>query len=155
LPIKYGAEAVEIPGSRKVLTTLGNTPWAIVTSGSEPLIEGWLKVMSITHPPVLVSAEGVKNGKPDPEGYKLAREKLGISSEARVLVVEDAPAGIRAGKAAGCDVLALVTSHSAAEVESAEPDWVIKDLLSFKVLGWDEEKKVVKVEISNALKSQD
>lgn len=40
LPLKYGDEAVEIPGSRKLLTSLGNTPWAIVTSGSEPLIEG-------------------------------------------------------------------------------------------------------------------
>lgn len=116
---------------------------------------GWLKVMSLTHPPVLVSAESVTNGKPDPEGYKLAREKLGISPDAKVLVVEDAPAGIRAGLGAGCEVLALVTSHSEEEVEFAGPDWVVKDLLSLKVLGWSEEEKVVKVEISNALEIRD
>jgi glycerol 3-phosphatase-1 len=151
IPQRFGSEAVEIPGSRTVLSQLGPTPWAIVTSGTQPLVSGWLDIMKLTRPAVLVTAEDVLNGKPDPACYALAREKLGLDSNARVLVVEDAPAGIKAGKGAGCEVLGLVTSHNVNEVNIGEANWIIKDLRSLKILGWDDEKKVVRVEISHAL----
>jgi glycerol 3-phosphatase-1 len=54
-----------------------------------------------------------------------------------VLVLEDSPAGIRAGKAAGCKVLAVVTSHTAEQVLSAEPDWVVRDLASVRLVQAD------------------
>jgi len=77
------------------------------------------------------------------EGYLLAREQLGLSKTAEpladVLVVEDAPAGIRAGKAAGCDVLALLTTHSREVVEAAGADFVVEDLESVEWLGKDED----------------
>jgi glycerol-1-phosphatase len=107
--------------------------------------------MKLAHPPVLVSAESVAQGKPDPACYVLARQQLGLKEDARVLVVEDAPAGIRAGRGAGCEVLALVTSHQVEEVDIKEARWVTRDLSSVKILGWDEERKVVRVEISDAL----
>jgi sugar-phosphatase len=76
-------------------------------------------------PEVLVSAEAVAAGKPDPEGYLKAAAALGRDIR-RCLVVEDSPAGIQAGRAAGARVLAVATSHPASELMSA--DAVIPDL---------------------------
>ncbi len=58
-------------------------------------------------------------------------------------MLEDSPAGIRAGKAAGCKVLAVVTSHSAEQVLAAEPDWVVQDLDSVRVVRVEEGGRVV------------
>jgi sugar-phosphatase len=61
----------------------------------------------------------VTNGKPDPEGYLLAARQLGVDP-ARCVVIEDAPAGIRAGKATGATVIAVATSHGADELGAAD-----------------------------------
>ena len=80
-----------------------------------------------------MTAESVAIGKPDPACYRLGRDRLGVAEEGkRVLVLEDSPAGIRAGKAAGCSVLAVVTSHTVEQVLAAEPDWVVRDLSSLR-----------------------
>ncbi|KAL1878519.1 hypothetical protein VTK73DRAFT_7947 [Phialemonium thermophilum] len=170
LPQKYGPDAVEIPGARALLNKLitRNAPWAIVTSGTEPLVEGWLKALNLPMPPrhLLITAESVTEGKPHPGCYILGRERLGLSapkdqgdcakggatraSEPRVLVLEDSPAGIRAGKAAGCFVLGLVTSHTLEQVLSAEPDWVVQDLRSVSVVEDKSGEKAVTVEIRDA-----
>lgn len=159
IPQLYGSEAVEIPGARALLeaVTARRVPWAIVTSGTVPLVGGWLDVLGLPSPPdlgpssgeeeeegpeappgrgrLLVTAESVANGKPDPECYALGRRRLGLAGEDRlVLVLEDSPAGIRAGRAAGCRVLGLVTSHSLDQVVGAEPDWVVKDLASVRIV---------------------
>lgn len=70
-------------------------------------------------------------------GYLLARKLLDIPEDASVLVVEDAPAGIRAGRAAGCDVVGLLTSHTRAEVEAAKPDFIVPDLECVEFMGVD------------------
>ncbi|EXL62395.1 glycerol 3-phosphatase 1 [Fusarium oxysporum f. sp. radicis-lycopersici 26381] len=155
LPKYHGHEAVEIPGARSMLEALiaRSSPWAIVTSGTVPLVTGWLRARDLPTPPSdhLVTAESVENGKPDPACYRLGRERLGLQAEdAQVLVLEDSPAGIRAGKAAGCKVLGLVTSHTVEQVIAAEPDWVVRDLSSVKVLRSEGGK--VTIEISNALR---
>lgn len=137
LPKHHGADAVEIPGARALLTDLGsrNAPWAIVTSGTVPLVSGWLTRMSLPTPEHLVTAESVTIGKPDPACYLLGRERIQLADAGkRVLVLEDAPAGIRAGKAAGCMVLGLVTSHTVEQVRSAGPDWIVRDLDSVKIV---------------------
>ncbi|SCN75453.1 probable glycerol-3-phosphate phosphatase (glycerol-1-phosphatase) [Fusarium fujikuroi] len=155
LPKYHGHEAVEIPGARSMVEALiaRSSPWAIVTSGTIPLVTGWLRARDLPTPPSnhLVTAESVENGKPDPACYRLGRERLGLQAEdAQVLVLEDSPAGIRAGKAAGCKVLGLVTSHTVEQVIAAEPDWVVRDLSSVKVLRSEGGK--VTIEISNALR---
>ncbi|KAJ4170430.1 DL-glycerol-3-phosphatase [Fusarium falciforme] len=155
LPKYHGHEAVEIPGARSMLEALiaDSSPWAIVTSGTVPLVTGWLRARDLPTPPSdrLVTAESVEVGKPDPACYRLGRERLDLQREdAEVLVLEDSPAGIRAGKAAGCKVLGLVTSHTVEQVVAAEPDWVVQDLSSVKVLRTEGGR--VTIEVSNALR---
>ncbi|PUU82369.1 HAD-like domain-containing protein [Tuber borchii] len=145
IPKEHAADAKELPGTRTLVSSLdkAGAKWAIVTSGTSALAEPWVKLMGLPRPEVFVTADKVANGKPDPEGYLLAREQLGLSKTAEpladVLVVEDAPAGIRAGKAAGCDVLALLTTHSREVVEAAGADFVVEDLESVEWLGKDED----------------
>ena len=153
LPKLHGGDAVEIPGARALLDDLiaAEAPWAIVTSGTVPLVMGWLDVLKLPHPEVLVTAESVENGKPDPACYHLGREKLGLAGDrvSEVLVLEDSPAGIKAGKAAGCKVLGLVTSHTVEQVVATGPDWVVRDLQSVKMTGL--EGGGVTLQISDAL----
>ena len=136
LPKLYGADAVEIPGARSLLDALieAHAPWAIVTSGSEPLVDGWLNALKLPQPEHLITAESVVEGKPDPTCYLLGKERLGLGPEHQVLVLEDSPAGIISGKAAGCKVLGLVTSHTAEQVLAAEPDWIVRDLASVRLV---------------------
>lgn len=137
LPLEHGDDAVEIPGARRLLNELIAlaAPWTIVTSGTMPLVGGWLKVLKFTIPDHMVTAESVQNGKPDPACYVMGREKLGLKDPSKeILVLEDSPAGIKAGKAAGCKVVGLVTSHTLEQVIAARPDWVVKDLDSVKAL---------------------
>lgn len=154
LPAKYGEDASEIPGARLLLdsVTSNKVPWAIVTSGTSPLVTGWLKVLDLPIPEHLVVAEDVENGKPDPRCYLMGKEKLGLGDCAEVLVLEDSPAGIKAGKAAGCKVLGVVTSHTVEQVLAAKPDWIVKDLRSLKIVGTS--KDGVELQISDALEIQ-
>lgn len=151
LPKLYGQDAVEIPGARALLETLmaAGAPWAIVTSGTAPLVAGWLDVLKLPHPEHLVTAECVENGKPDPTCYRMGRSKLKLADNADVLVFEDSPAGIKSGKDAGCKVVGLVTSHTLEQVVAAEPDWIIEDLRSVKMVEFN--NGAVTLEISNAL----
>lgn len=152
LPKLYSEEAVEIPGARPLLKEIGDrqVPWAIVTSGTQPLVSGWLKRLSLPTPEHLVTAESVENGKPDPACYLMGRQKIALMGDDKnVLVLEDSPAGIRAGKAAGCKVLGLVTSHTAEQVMSADPDWIVKDLDSVKIVEWRD--GIVTLEIRDGL----
>jgi glycerol 3-phosphatase-1 len=97
IPTTYGEDAVEIPGARELLDEVksANVPWAIVTSGTTPLVSGWLDVLKLPIPENLVVAEDVENGKPDPSCYLMGLEKLGFAAKdaGEVLVLEDSPAG--------------------------------------------------------------
>jgi glycerol 3-phosphatase-1 len=128
IPAEFGADAVEIPGSRALLEQLEeqSVPWCIVTSGTMPLVTGWLDVMKLAYPKNLVVAESVKIGKPDPACYALGRTKLELPhSNSSIIVFEDAPAGVRAGKAAGFQVVALNTTHSIQQLKDCDPDWIV------------------------------
>lgn len=120
------------PNSRELLEALsdGGLPWAVVTSGTLALVTARLKAADLPTPEVLVTADSVTNGKPDPEGYRLAARQLGVDP-ARCVVIEDAPAGVRAGKAAGAKVIAVTTSHGAEELRQA--DVIVPDL---SALSW-------------------
>jgi glycerol 3-phosphatase-1 len=123
--------------------------------------------MNLAQPRNLVVAEDVRAGKPgkimskqacylpltllDPECYRLGMKSLGLDASADVLVIEDSPAGIRAGKAAGCKVLALATTHSIAQlIATGSADWIVQDLRSLRFIG-PTDKAGVRMEISNTL----
>ncbi len=114
-----------LPGTQSLLRRLPADRWAAVTSGSRELMRARLTAAGLPIPEVLVSAEAVEAGKPEPEGYLKAAAALGRDIR-RCLVVEDAPAGVHAGRAAGARVLAVTTSHPASDLTSA--DAVIPDL---------------------------
>lgn len=97
---------------------------------------GWLDVLKLVEPKTLVVAEDVENGKPDPTCYLLGRHRLGLDENAGIIVVEDAPSGIRAGKAAGFGVIGLATTHSLDQIKEAGADWIIRDLTSLAVKGF-------------------
>jgi len=80
----------------------------------------------LPRPQHLVTSTDVKNGKPDPEPYVKGAQILGVPAN-ECIVIEDAPAGIRAGKAAGARVLALRTTASDAELQQAGADWIVDD----------------------------
>ena len=123
-------EVIALPGTRSLLTRIPADRWAAVTSGSRAVMQTRLAASGLPIPDVLVSAEAVDAGKPDPEGYLKAAAALGRDI-GRCLVVEDAPAGIQAGRAAGAQVLAVATSHPASELTSA--DAVVPDLTALEV----------------------
>ncbi|KAB8220286.1 HAD-like domain-containing protein [Aspergillus novoparasiticus] len=137
IPKEFGSDAVEIPGARYLLSQLDDAGacWGVVTSGTRALIDGWLGVMNLTHPKMLVVAEDVELGKPDPRCYLLGRKRLGLEHSSSLVVLEDAPSGIRAGKAAGFKVIALTTTHSLAQLQEAGADWIVEDLRSLSVKG--------------------
>ena len=78
-----------------------------------------LRVLGLEHPAILVTGQDVESGKPSPDPYLLAARQMGIDP-ARCVVVEDAPAGIKAGKSAGAYVVALTTTHEADELDEAD-----------------------------------
>ena len=153
IPKEYGADAEEIPGARALLASLdeAGAPWAIVTSGTRPLMDGWLEVMRLTSPKNTVVAEDVEQGKPHPACYLLGKSRLGLGAEDSVLVIEDAPAGVRAGKAAGCRVVGLRTTHTVEQIQEAGADWIVEDLQSVKFVGRDERTGNLMIEVHNSL----
>lgn len=153
IPKQYGQDALEVPGARKLLASLeaGGARWAIVTSGTLALATGWLEVMKMSQPKHMVTAEDVTAGKPDPESYLLGKYRLDLSADREVLVVEDAPAGIRGGKLAGCKVIGLATTHDIAQLKMAGADWIVQDLQSVKYVGTKEGNGDVTIEIWNVL----
>ena len=115
---------VALPGVRELLNSLPADQWAIVTSCARPLAEIRLKTAGLPIPHRLQTSDDVRRGKPDPEPYLKGAALLGVPA-GRCVVFEDAPAGIRSGKAAGALVIALPTTSSKAELEQAGADWII------------------------------
>ncbi|HVP75469.1 MAG TPA: HAD-IA family hydrolase [Gaiellaceae bacterium] len=115
------ADAVRVsafPQAAGVLPELGPESWAVVTSGTRALATSRLAAAGLPLPAVLVTADDVAAGKPDPEGYLEAARRLG-RPPADCLVLEDAPAGVQAALAAGMLVVALTTTHTAEELAAA------------------------------------
>ena len=102
--------------------------------------------MALPTPTMSVAAEDVAAGKPDPACYDLGRQRIGLGDRDRVLVVEDAPAGVKAGKAAGCEVLGLATTHDVEGLWNAGADWVVRDLSGVKLVGKGEDGWEISIE---------
>ena len=120
-----------VPGAAELLDRLDSSSWAIVTSGHRALARRRLEAVGLPVPDVLVTGDAVEQGKPHPEGFLRAAGALGVEP-AVCVVVEDAPAGIAAGRAAGARVVVgVTTTHAAEALEGA-------DLVVPALLGLDE-----------------
>lgn len=117
---------VPLPGALELLTALPRGRWTIVTSCTRRLAEVRLKTSGLPRPEVFVTSSDITNGKPAPDPYLKGAEVLGFAAQDCV-VVEDAPAGVHSGKAAGARVIALCTTMAAQELWAAGADWVVRD----------------------------
>jgi len=113
------------PGADELLSSIPLHRWTVVTSASERLMRSRLASVGIVSPRSAVGGDRVTRGKPDPEGYLRGAALLSRSPH-ECLVVEDAPAGIQAGRSAGCQVLAVASSHAIEELRHA--DWIVASL---------------------------
>lgn len=104
-----------VPGAREVVYALQSHPWAIVTSAWRSLAEARVIAAGLPLPKVIIPVDEIHNGKPDPEGYLRAAERLSIASN-ECLVFEDTHPGIEAGLNAGMQVVALLTTCRAQDL---------------------------------------
>jgi mannitol-1-/sugar-/sorbitol-6-phosphatase len=117
---------VLLPGARQLLDALPPDRWAIATSCTRALAEVRLRAAGLPIPKTMITSSDVKIGKPDPEPYLKAAAKLGFAAS-DCIVVEDAAAGVRAGKAAGARVIAFLTTMLRSHLEDACADWIVQD----------------------------
>jgi mannitol-1-/sugar-/sorbitol-6-phosphatase len=110
-----GRNIAAIDGASRLLAALPPGTWAVATSGPRAMATERLREAGLPIPGVLVCAEDVAHGKPSPDVYLMAAAGLGVSPSDCV-VIEDAPAGIAAGRAAGMPVVALTTTHPARDL---------------------------------------
>jgi mannitol-1-/sugar-/sorbitol-6-phosphatase len=130
---------VVMPGAAELLESLPGGRWAVVTSGTRYLATSRLRLADLPIPRVLISAEDVKKGKPDPEPYLMGARLLGVNP-ADCLAIEDAPAGIRSGHAGGMKVIALASTYAASQLKEA--DLVVDTLHQIRVIAQDRKLRV-------------
>lgn len=111
-------DVVAIDGASPLLHSLPPDAWAIVTSGARDVVIARLRSLGLPIPHIIVTAEDVVKGKPDPEPYALAATRLGIAAD-QCVVVEDAPAGIAAARSAGMSSVAVASTHTGQELAAA------------------------------------
>lgn len=115
---------VVLPGTLDLLTSLPRDRWAIVTSCTRALAHVRIQAAGLPMPKVVLTSNDVVNGKPAPEPYVKAAAILGFPASA-CIVVEDVPAGIRAGKESRARVIAFRTTVTNEELRKADPDWIV------------------------------
>ncbi len=121
---------VRIEGATRLVQNLPADAWAIGTSAPPLMAATRLRHTGVPIPAVLITAEDVQHGKPHPQVYLEAATRLGVAPT-RCVVIEDAPAGIEAARAAGMRVLAVATTHEPAALQNA--DAVVMQLLDLEI----------------------
>jgi mannitol-1-/sugar-/sorbitol-6-phosphatase len=119
------------PSAIELLGTLSPRQWAIVTSGTKRVAEARVRHVNLPKPEVFITADDVKVGKPAPDGYLLAALRLNVKPS-ECVVIEDAPAGIQAGKSAGMRVIAVASTLTPEVLSQA--DVSVRHLSKVKLL---------------------
>lgn len=112
-----------LPGALELLASLPADRWTIVTSCTRTLAEVRIRAAGLPLPKTLVTSNDITNGKPHPDPYLKGASKLGFQPTDCV-VIEDVPAGVRSGKAAGARVIAFTTTVKREVLAAAGADWV-------------------------------
>ena len=108
-----------MPGAAELLKAIPEGRWCVVTSGTRYLATARLQLGNLPMPQVLVSADDVSKGKPDPEPYLMGAKLLGVNPT-ECLVIEDAPAGIRAAHAGGMKAIGITSTYPAPALQEAD-----------------------------------
>lgn len=106
-------------GVHELLSGLPEGKWAIGTSAPKIIAFNRMEYLKLPVPPVVVTIDDVENGKPAPDPYLKAARGMGIDP-GHCIVIEDAPAGIKAAKTAGARVLAIPTTNGADALSEAD-----------------------------------
>lgn len=123
---------VPLPGALALLDALPEDRWTIVTSCTRPLAEVRIKAAGLPLPKKMITSNDIRQGKPNPEPYLKAASLLGYPAD-QCVVLEDVPAGVRAGKDAHARVIAFETTVSASELCSAGANWILKNCADIRV----------------------
>lgn len=128
-------------GAADLLAGLPTGRWGIATSGTRRTASFRLRYVGLIEPAILVTADDVARGKPAPDPYLLAAERLGVEP-GDCMVVEDAPAGVAAARAAGARVIGVASTSAAAALADAD---AVADRLSALRIGTSNDRLVVEV----------
>jgi len=131
----------EIAGARELLELLPADRWAIVTSGIRAIAEFRIRHTGLPMPSVMICAEDLSRGKPDPEGYLTAAMRLGQLPK-DCIVIEDAPAGIEAAHNAGMRVIAIAATYPAGRLSGAD---LIVERLTDLSAAWSPSHGIIEV----------
>lgn len=123
---------VPLPGVLDLLASIPENRWTIVTSCTRVLAEVRIKHAGLPVPKMFITSTDIIHGKPDPEPYLKAAALLGFCPSDCV-VLEDAPAGIRSGKAAGAKVIAFRTTAAEPALREAGADRIVNNCADLRV----------------------
>jgi sugar-phosphatase len=123
---------VPLPGALDLLAGLPKDRWTIVTSCTRPLAEVRIKAAGLPLPARMITSNDITNGKPHPEPYLKGAAILGVPPD-RCVVLEDVPAGVRAGKGSGAKVIAFTTTVQEPALREAGADWVVRGCIDIRL----------------------
>ena len=128
---------VPLPGALDLLASLPADRWTIVTSCTRPLAEVRIRAAGLPLPKELITSNDITHGKPHPEPYLKGAAVLGFPP-AECIVLEDVPAGVRAGKAAGAKVIAFKTTVQEKVLREAGADWILTNCADIRLFNRDQ-----------------
>lgn len=126
---------VPLPGALDLLASLPEDRWTIVTSCTRPLAEVRIKAAGLPLPKKLITSNDITHGKPNPEPFLKGASILGFPAT-ECIVLEDVPAGVRAGKSAGSRVIAFTTTVQEPTLREAGATWVLKSCADVRVTNY-------------------
>lgn len=127
------AGVVPLPGALDLLSSLPQDRWTIVTSCTRPLAEVRIQAAGLPLPLEMITSNDITHGKPHPEPFLKGAAVLGFPPE-DCIVLEDVPAGVRSGKAAGARVIAFTTTVQKPALLEAGADWILRNCAGIRVL---------------------
>ena len=145
MKLKISTGVVPLPGALHLISTLPPQRWTIATSGTRDLATARIRAAGLPTPAKIITASDITKGKPNPEPYLKAAALLSVLAR-ECVVLEDAPAGVRAGKAAGARVVALRTTATDAELRAAGADFIVNFCSDIAVESFSSEGIVLMLE---------
>ncbi|CCC67909.1 hypothetical protein NCAS_0A13510 [Naumovozyma castellii] len=164
IPTKFGQHALEVPGAVKLCNEFNKLPkerWAVATSGTFEMASKWFELLKIERPTNFITANDVERGKPHPDPYLKGRNGLGFPinatnpSKSKVVVFEDAPAGIESGKAAGCKIVGVATTFDEEFLKEKGCDLIVSNHESIKLNGYYPETDEIELVFHDYLFAKD